>query len=169
MNGVMEGKVLVAEAARLMGVSERHAWRLLRAYRKEGVAGVAHGNRGRRPSTTTCPEIQEKVMELATGAYSGFNHSPEMPIPRAGPFARTARPTIINGSIVLHPPFCTGYMLSPAIPIGIAPPALGAVRQGAGDDANANRLECQGCPGAVGGSLPGSAYRQRPCQLATAQ
>ena len=58
-----------------MGVSERHAWRLLRAYRKEGVAGVAHGNRGRRPSTTTCPEIQEKVMELATGAYSGFNHS----------------------------------------------------------------------------------------------
>ena len=75
LNGVMEGKVLVAEAARLMGVSERHAWRLLRAYRKEGVAGVAHGNRGRRPSTTTCPEIQEKVMELATGAYSGFNHS----------------------------------------------------------------------------------------------
>ena len=62
LNGVMEGKVSVAEAARLMGVSERHAWRLLRAYRKEGVAGVAHGNRGRRPSTTTCPEIQEKVM-----------------------------------------------------------------------------------------------------------
>ena len=75
LNRVMEGKVLVAEAARLMGVSERHAWRLLRAYRKEGVAAVAHGNRGRRPSTTTCPEIQEKVMELAQGAYSGFNHS----------------------------------------------------------------------------------------------
>ena len=30
------------------------------------------GNRGRRPSTTTCSEVQEKVMELATGAYSGF-------------------------------------------------------------------------------------------------
>ena len=75
LNGVMEGKVSVAEAARLMGVSERNAWRLLRAYRKEGVAGVAHGNRGRRPSTTTCPEIQEKVMALATGAYSGFNDS----------------------------------------------------------------------------------------------
>ena len=75
LNGVMEGKVLVAEAAGLMGVSERHAWRLLAAYRKEGVAAVAHGNRSRRPSTTTCPEIQEKVMELAQGAYSGFNHS----------------------------------------------------------------------------------------------
>ena len=36
---------------------------------------MAHGNRGRRPSTTTCPEIQEKVIELATGVYSGFNHS----------------------------------------------------------------------------------------------
>ena len=65
LNGVMEGKVSVAEAARLMGVSERHAWRLLRAYRKEGVAGVAHGNRGRMPSTTTCPEIQEKVIAVA--------------------------------------------------------------------------------------------------------
>ena len=68
LNGVMEGKVSVAEASRLMGVNERHAWRLLRAYRKAGVAGVPFGNRGRRPSTATCPEIQEKPMELATGA-----------------------------------------------------------------------------------------------------
>ena len=75
LNGVMEGKVLVEEAARLMGVSERHAWRLLRAISKGGSCWSGSRNRGRRPSTTTCPEIQEKVMELATGPYSGFNHS----------------------------------------------------------------------------------------------
>ena len=65
----------MAEAAELMRVSERHAWRLLAAYRKEGAAGVAHGNRGRRPSTATSPETQERVTALAKGRYAGFNHS----------------------------------------------------------------------------------------------
>ena len=75
LNGVMEGKVGVAKASGLMGVSERHGWRLLAAYRKEGPAAVAHGNRGRKPATTTCPRTQQKVMELAEGPYAGLNHT----------------------------------------------------------------------------------------------
>ena len=46
LNEVLEGKVNVSQASGLMGVSERHGWRLLAAYRKEGAAAVAHGNRG---------------------------------------------------------------------------------------------------------------------------
>ena len=75
LNGVIEGKVTVAVASGLMGVSERHAWRLLAAYRGEGPAAVAHGNRGRKPATTTCPQTREKVRELAEGPYAGFNHT----------------------------------------------------------------------------------------------
>ena len=75
LNGVIEGKVTVVAAAGLMGVSERHAWRLLAAYRQEGPAAVAHGNRGRKPSTTTCTGTQQKVKELAEGPYAGFNHT----------------------------------------------------------------------------------------------
>ena len=75
LNGVLEREVTVAEAAGLMGVSERHAWRLLAAYRKDGAAAVAHGNRGRKPATTTCPGTQQKVMELADGPYAGLNHT----------------------------------------------------------------------------------------------
>ena len=75
LNGVMEGGVSVAEASGLMGVSERHAWRLLAAYREEGSAAVAHGNRGRKPAATTSPRTQQKVMELAKGPYAGFNHT----------------------------------------------------------------------------------------------
>ena len=75
LNGVMEGKVGVAKASGLMGVSQRHGWRLLAAYRKEGPAAVAHGNRGRKPITTTCPGIQQKVTELAKGPYAGLNHT----------------------------------------------------------------------------------------------
>ena len=75
LNGVIEAKVNVSKAAVLMGVSERHTWRLLAAYRKEGAAAVAHGNRGRKPATTTCAATQERVRELAKGTYAGFNHT----------------------------------------------------------------------------------------------
>ena len=75
LNGVMEGKVSVAEASGLMGVSERHTWRLLAAYRGEGPAAVAHGNRGRKPPTTTCPQTRQEVRELTEGPYAGFNHT----------------------------------------------------------------------------------------------
>lgn len=75
LNGVTAGAVRVAQAAELLGVSERHAWRLLAAYRKEGAAAVAHGNRGRKPSTTTDAGTRERVKELAEGRYAGFNHT----------------------------------------------------------------------------------------------
>ena len=47
LNAVLEGEVTAVKAAGLMGVSERHGRRLLAAYRKEGAAAIAHGNRGR--------------------------------------------------------------------------------------------------------------------------
>ena len=49
LNGVLEYQLPIAQAAEIMGVSERHTKRLLAAYRKHGAAALAHGNRGRRP------------------------------------------------------------------------------------------------------------------------
>ncbi len=49
MGRVDRGAIHVAEAGRLLDVSERHVLRLLAAYRKEGAAALAHGNRGRLP------------------------------------------------------------------------------------------------------------------------
>ena len=94
LNEVLEGKVNVSQASGLMGVSERHGWRLLAAYRKEGAAAVAHGNRGRKPATTTHPATQQKVRELATDTYAGFNHThlTEMLAEREG--IRLSRSTI---------------------------------------------------------------------------
>ena len=62
LNGVMEGKVTVAEAAGLMGVREGHWWRLLAACREEGLLPWLTGTEGKKPSTTTCPRTQQKVM-----------------------------------------------------------------------------------------------------------
>lgn len=75
LNRVLEGQCTVIEAAQFLGVSERHTFRLLPAYRKEGAAALIHGNRGRQPAHTTKEETRRKVIELAQGVYKGFNHS----------------------------------------------------------------------------------------------
>ncbi len=74
LNRVLEGWLRVADAARLLGVSERHGWRLLAGYRKEGAAALAHGNRGRKPAHTVGKDVKRRVKDLACGPYGGVNH-----------------------------------------------------------------------------------------------
>jgi transposase len=68
-------KIEVIQAAVLLKVSERHAWRMLAAYRKEGVGGLAHGNRERTPVNAIAEELRQKVIKLASNKYKGFNHT----------------------------------------------------------------------------------------------
>ena len=55
LNGVLEYQLPIAQAAEIMGVSERHTKRLLAAYRKHGAAAA--------------------VVKLASNGYAGANHS----------------------------------------------------------------------------------------------
>ena len=71
LNGVMERDWSMGEAAQLMGVSERHGWRLLAGYRKEGAVGLVHKNRGRTPSNATPEYIRDLVVKLGTGYLQG--------------------------------------------------------------------------------------------------
>jgi len=57
------------------GVSERHAWRLLAAYRGEGAAALAHGNRGHLPANTTQAATRQQLVRLAQERYGGINHT----------------------------------------------------------------------------------------------
>jgi len=75
LNRVLEGQLRVNEAAVVLGGSERHAWRILAAYRREGAAAVAHGNRGRRPANATTEDVRQQVIELARTRYTGVNHT----------------------------------------------------------------------------------------------
>ena len=75
LNGVLERRCSVHEAATILGVSERQVWRLLAAYRKEGAAALAHGNRGRLPTNTTPAALREQVITLAQERYKGVNHT----------------------------------------------------------------------------------------------
>lgn len=88
-------EVSVAEAALVLGVSQRQVWRMRAAYRKEGAAGLAHGNRGRRPVNALPREVGERVVALAQGpTYRGCNHQhlSELLAEREG--LRVSRPTL---------------------------------------------------------------------------
>ena len=65
----------VGEAAALLGVGERQARRLLAAYREQGIRGVVHGNRGRRPAHSHGPSVVETIVALARDEYAGVNHT----------------------------------------------------------------------------------------------
>ena len=75
LNAVLGKQCNATEAAQLIGVSERHLWRLLAAYRKEGAAALAHGNRNRLPPNATSATLKAQVIALAKAQYQGVNHT----------------------------------------------------------------------------------------------
>jgi len=68
-------RVTGCEAADVLGVSLRHVWRLLAAFREEGAAGLAHGNRGREPVNKTPQATRERILVLAEERYFDYNDS----------------------------------------------------------------------------------------------
>ena len=80
LNEVIRGRLTAWRAGELLGLSERQVRRILAAYREEGAAAVAHGNRGRKPANALGESIREQVAELARTKYAGFNqlHMAEM-------------------------------------------------------------------------------------------
>src|SRR3989304_3264912 len=72
---VIEGRCESAEAAQLLQMSVRHLLRVSRAFREEGAAAVAEGNRGRRPGHAIQEELRREILELASTAYAGYNHT----------------------------------------------------------------------------------------------
>ena len=67
--GLMRGK----EGAAVLGISLRHLRRLVAGYREDGVAALAHGNRGRRPVNAIGEEVKRRVVDLAASRYCGCN------------------------------------------------------------------------------------------------
>ena len=74
LNRIDRKEVKVSGAGAVLRISERHVWRLLAAYRREGARGLAHGNRGRKPVNALSLEVKKKVLTLAEGKYADFNH-----------------------------------------------------------------------------------------------
>lgn len=74
LNEVNGGQLTCVRAAGLLGLSERHVRRIVAAYREEGAAAIAHGNRGRSPCNAVDATVRARVLELARTKYAGYNH-----------------------------------------------------------------------------------------------
>ena len=75
LNSLMADHMTLEQAATLMGASARHTRRILAAYRRDGAAALAHGNRGRRPANATPDPLATDVVLLARTRYEGVNHT----------------------------------------------------------------------------------------------
>lgn len=73
LNEMIAGNMTGQQAAELLGLSLRHVRRLLAGYRQEGVAALAHGNRGRASPRRVPEAIRGRVVELARTTYRDYN------------------------------------------------------------------------------------------------
>ena len=67
------GEVTVGEVAASLKRSRRQVQRMRKRLAGQGVAGLSHGNAGRRPKHRTSEEVREQVLMLRRGKYDGFN------------------------------------------------------------------------------------------------
>ena len=73
LGGVLEGQLALQEAAVALGVSPRHARRLLTDLREKGPQGLVHGNRGRPPANRTPDALRQQILSWVEDRYAGFN------------------------------------------------------------------------------------------------
>lgn len=74
MEQVVAGKLTSREAAELLGLSSRQIFRIKGGIGKEGIAALAHKNRGRKPKHAVPQEVREQLIALATSDYKGASH-----------------------------------------------------------------------------------------------
>ncbi|PZW94991.1 ISNCY family transposase, partial [Lachnoanaerobaculum umeaense] len=67
-------------AALILGCTKRHINRMIQGYIKYGKAFFIHGNRGKKPATTICPDIRSQVLDLYRTKYyeANFEHYTEL-------------------------------------------------------------------------------------------
>jgi transposase len=70
---VNAGKLTMAEAAKICGISLRQLWRIRGRVAEEGKEALFHGNRGRPPANRTAEALSAEVIALRRTKYVGFN------------------------------------------------------------------------------------------------
>lgn len=72
MSKVMEGRLKRKEASQLLKLSLRQTYRLCKKYRKEGLLGLAHKNRGKPGNKKINSNTRKRVLELIQTKYPDF-------------------------------------------------------------------------------------------------
>ncbi|MGI9452241.1 MAG: helix-turn-helix domain-containing protein, partial [Geminicoccaceae bacterium] len=67
-----DGRLDAQSAAKIIGVSERHIFRLLKAFRQGGASSLNHQHRGRRSNNRISDSLRKDVLALIRKNYVGF-------------------------------------------------------------------------------------------------
>ena len=70
---VMDGKIEVVDAGKILSRSCRQVYRMLASVRKEGIKGLIHKNRGRESPLRIEDSIKSKIVTFAKGRYQRIN------------------------------------------------------------------------------------------------
>jgi transposase len=73
IQAVMDGRVGVSEAGRVLRKTERTIYRMLKRLREEGLEGLIHGNRGRKSPRRIRESLRKRLIVLAKGKYKDIN------------------------------------------------------------------------------------------------
>ncbi|MET0648518.1 MAG: helix-turn-helix domain-containing protein [Pyrinomonadaceae bacterium] len=71
VQALMDARPTVAQAAHVLGLSERQVWRLLARAREDGLAGLLHAGRGREPANKSDERLWRRVIELRPTTTAG--------------------------------------------------------------------------------------------------
>ena len=69
---VKQGRITLKAGVKMLKVSYRQGIRLYAAYRKEGDAGLIHGNCGKRSNNRTAETIREAAVKACRDRYADF-------------------------------------------------------------------------------------------------
>jgi transposase len=76
LRDVDRGGLPVGAAAQLLGRSERQVWRLLKAFRRDGAAGLISKKRGRPSNRKTAAAVRAAALWIVRHNYADFGPTP---------------------------------------------------------------------------------------------
>jgi hypothetical protein len=68
----LSGKITAAKTAKLLNVSKRHAWKIIKKYKEQGKISLLHGLSNKPSNHNISKEIKEKILELMKTKYYDF-------------------------------------------------------------------------------------------------
>lgn len=80
IEAVMDGRIEVDDAGRVLNRSVRHVYRMLKKLREKGLGGLVHGNKGKRSPRKVKKAIRRKIVALAKGRLADINDTHLMEI-----------------------------------------------------------------------------------------
>ena len=86
ITAVLDGRIGISEAGKVLERSVRQIYRMLEKVRKRGIQGVIHGNRGKESPRKTREDIRDRILTLVQGKYQDTNdtHFKELLFKREG-------------------------------------------------------------------------------------